>query len=389
MTRTATELRARTGGFTASHDPSPRRHSKGSRATSPPPRRRSTGSSHSSTPRSSLTTGSSPSRSTTPTTSVSSPAGVHVEWASRRAGGSASASTRVYIKTTCFEPFPFPARGEHDETIRALGEAIDAHRKARQQADTALDADGPLQRRRGPPRGARPHDEGAEGRRRRARAHPPRPPPPASTAPCWTPTAGPTSTPRRPPSAPPCSAASSRSTASGGPRSARGEVRYLRPSFQAPGAETQSGLALVTPEAPEASPPRRPWPALAGEAARRRAPGRRGRGRLARGRARALPPGRSPAPSPSRSTRWRSWGSSAPEAPGWRRRGGPRGLARLWRQRPRRALRIPLDAEARAANGRAGALIFSHPPLCRSPRVVTSQSELSFAVVGEWPSRAV
>ena len=39
-----------------------------------------------------------------------------------------------------------------------------------------------------------------------------------------------------------------------------GQVRYLRPSFQATGAETQSGLGLVSPEAPAAEPARRAWP---------------------------------------------------------------------------------------------------------------------------------
>jgi SAM-dependent methyltransferase len=39
----------------------------------------------------------------------------------------------VYTKTTCFDPFPFPACDEgHKARIRELGEQLDAHRKARQ-----------------------------------------------------------------------------------------------------------------------------------------------------------------------------------------------------------------------------------------------------------------
>ena len=57
---------------------------------------------------------------------------VHLEW-SARAGGLLE-DRPVYVKTKCFEPFPFPdATDAQAETVRQLGEAIDAHRKARQE----------------------------------------------------------------------------------------------------------------------------------------------------------------------------------------------------------------------------------------------------------------
>ena len=100
---------------------------------------RSTGCSSSSTPRSSPTTSSSPSRSTTPTTSACCRAaftsnGRSPLAAARRGERSASTTT-----TRCFEPFPFPAAtDEQTEDIRRLGEAIDAHRKARQAEHPGL-----------------------------------------------------------------------------------------------------------------------------------------------------------------------------------------------------------------------------------------------------------
>ena len=47
---------------------------------------------------------------------------------------SVSATTRVYVKTACFEKFPFPAATDAQQArIRGLAEQLDAHRK-RQQA---------------------------------------------------------------------------------------------------------------------------------------------------------------------------------------------------------------------------------------------------------------
>lgn len=58
---------------------------------------------------------------------------VHITWA-LWAGGTLEDRPR-YIKTHCFEPFPFPAAGDMEQThIRALGEQLDAHRKCQQAA---------------------------------------------------------------------------------------------------------------------------------------------------------------------------------------------------------------------------------------------------------------
>jgi hypothetical protein len=57
---------------------------------------------------------------------------LHVVWA--LAAGGTLENRPVYNNTRCFEPFPFPATSdEQKQTIRALAEQLDAHRK-RQQA---------------------------------------------------------------------------------------------------------------------------------------------------------------------------------------------------------------------------------------------------------------
>jgi hypothetical protein len=62
---------------------------------------------------------------------------VHVTWG--LACGSTLGPTPVYVKSRCFETFPFPAASPEQQTcIRALAEQLDAHRKARQAADPAL-----------------------------------------------------------------------------------------------------------------------------------------------------------------------------------------------------------------------------------------------------------
>ncbi len=56
---------------------------------------------------------------------------VHVAWA--LASGSTLEDRPVYVKSRCFEPFPFPvASVEQQAALRALGERLDAHRKQRQ-----------------------------------------------------------------------------------------------------------------------------------------------------------------------------------------------------------------------------------------------------------------
>jgi hypothetical protein len=61
----------------------------------------------------------------------------HVTWA--LAQGGILGPTPRYNKTRCFETFPFPDCTEsHKSRIRELGEALDAHRKARQSAHPEL-----------------------------------------------------------------------------------------------------------------------------------------------------------------------------------------------------------------------------------------------------------
>ena len=62
---------------------------------------------------------------------------IHVVWA--LAAGGKLEDRPVYIKTTCFNPFPFPiATKTQAARIRALGEQLDAHRKRQQEAHPEL-----------------------------------------------------------------------------------------------------------------------------------------------------------------------------------------------------------------------------------------------------------
>jgi hypothetical protein len=62
-----------------------------------------------------------------------------VEWSLARGGRLGVGNDPVYVKTTCFEPFPFPDASEPQrERIRALAEQLDAHRKRRQEAHPNL-----------------------------------------------------------------------------------------------------------------------------------------------------------------------------------------------------------------------------------------------------------
>jgi hypothetical protein len=59
---------------------------------------------------------------------------IHVTWALASGSNLGVGNDPVYVKTRCFETFPFPAcTPAQQEKIRALGEQLDAHRK-RQQA---------------------------------------------------------------------------------------------------------------------------------------------------------------------------------------------------------------------------------------------------------------
>ncbi|WP_296872868.1 DNA methyltransferase, partial [Tibeticola sp.] len=68
---------------------------------------------------------------------------LHVEWALAAGSRLGVGNDPVYVKSTCFEKFPFPAEDtgltpEGAARIRALAEQIDAHRKARQAAHEAV-----------------------------------------------------------------------------------------------------------------------------------------------------------------------------------------------------------------------------------------------------------
>ncbi len=61
----------------------------------------------------------------------------HLLWA--LAQGTMLEDRPVYPKSLCFDPFPFPTRTEAQTTrLRALGEELDAHRKAQQAAHPGL-----------------------------------------------------------------------------------------------------------------------------------------------------------------------------------------------------------------------------------------------------------
>jgi hypothetical protein len=59
---------------------------------------------------------------------------LHLQWAEATGGRLGVGDDLVYSKTLCFDPFPFPVPTEaQKQTIRSLGERLDAHRKRQQQ----------------------------------------------------------------------------------------------------------------------------------------------------------------------------------------------------------------------------------------------------------------
>src|SRR5690606_35453149 len=166
-----------------------------------------------------------------------------------------------YNKTRCFEPFPFPAATpEQREKIRRLGEALDAHRKARQAAHPGLTLTALYNAVEALRAGREPAGRDAEAarlglahtlldlHRRLDRA--------VLDAYGW---ADLDAEARTFPAA-----VLERLVALNRARREEeeaGRVRYLRPAFQAPGAPVQAGLGLAAPaRAPEPEAPRRPWP---------------------------------------------------------------------------------------------------------------------------------
>ena len=185
---------------------------------------------------------------------------IHVEWALAAGARLGIGNDPRYTKSKCFEPFPFPdASPEQAEEIRALGEAIDAHRKARQAAHptlgltdlynavAALRAGRPLT-----PKEQTAADRGlahtlVELHRRLDAA--------VLRAYAWTDLAA-----ERPDFRAAVLARLVALNAARRAEEAAGHVRHLRPAFQAPAAAPQSALALPAAAAPEAAAPRRPWP---------------------------------------------------------------------------------------------------------------------------------
>ena len=187
---------------------------------------------------------------------------VHAEWAQAAGSRHGVGNDLVYGKTTCFDPFPFPAATEEQaEAIRALGEAIDRHRKERQALHPALgltDLYNAVEAlRSGRALTAKEEKAAAAGlartlldlHRRLDRA--------VLDAYGWTDLDAET----------PAFTATvlTRLVALNAERRAEevaGRVRFLRPAFQAPGA-SQAGLDLATPPRPSEAPvvaDARPWP---------------------------------------------------------------------------------------------------------------------------------
>lgn len=64
---------------------------------------------------------------------------IHVEWALKAGGRIGYGNDPRYNKTVCFDPFPFPpASGSMQARIRQIAEELDTHRKARLAANTRL-----------------------------------------------------------------------------------------------------------------------------------------------------------------------------------------------------------------------------------------------------------
>ncbi len=64
---------------------------------------------------------------------------IHVTWALAAGGWLGVGNDSVYVKTACFEKFPFPAASDAQQArIRAVAEELDAHRKRQQAAHPRL-----------------------------------------------------------------------------------------------------------------------------------------------------------------------------------------------------------------------------------------------------------
>ncbi|MDT7857749.1 DNA methyltransferase [Rubrivirga sp. S365] len=187
---------------------------------------------------------------------------VHVEWALAAGGRLGIGNDPRYNNSATFEPFPFPTPpADQEQEIRDLGEAIDAHRK-RQQTEKSVgltDLYNAVEAlRAGRALSAREERASRDGlahtlldlHRRLDRA--------VLDAYGWGDLDAEAPTFR--------AAVLDRLVALNAERRAEeeaGRVRYLRPAFQAPDAAPQGGLDLAAapPEAADAAPAARPWPA--------------------------------------------------------------------------------------------------------------------------------
>lgn len=187
---------------------------------------------------------------------------VHTTWADAAGGNLGVGNDSVYNKGRCFETFPFPdPTPEQQAAIRQIGEAIDAHRKARQQEHPKLgltDLYNAVEAvRAGRTLTPKEEEHAAQGHahtladlHRRLDAA-------VLDAYGW-----PDLAPESPAFA---QQVLTRLVALNGQRAqeeATGHVRYLRPAFQNPSAAGQAAMPLPTAQPAAAQPAApRPWPA--------------------------------------------------------------------------------------------------------------------------------
>ena len=64
---------------------------------------------------------------------------IHATWALRAGGWLGVGNDPVYVKSKCFDPFPFPTASDSQKAeIRAIAEELDAHRKRQQATHPSL-----------------------------------------------------------------------------------------------------------------------------------------------------------------------------------------------------------------------------------------------------------
>ena len=244
---------------------------------------------------------------------------VHTTWSDAAGGNLGVGNDSVYNTTRCFQPFPFPAAtDEQQANIRTLGEAIDAHRKARQHEHPSLgltDLYNAVEAiRAGRDLTAKEHKHATSGHAHTLADLHRRLDTAVLHAYGW------------PDLAPESSAfpqqVLTRLVALNAARAeeeARGNVRYLRPAFQNPDAADQSALTLPSGQTPTATqtptaPSPRPAPVAerASRSVRSRPPDRhRPRQRHPRGHQPPDSKEQAPPPSPPSSTPSPAWAYSA------------------------------------------------------------------------------